>query len=219
MNLRRTLAVASLLVAASVVIARDARAQADPPSPPAPSPAPTPASELPPPPSAPPPPLVWPLPPKRRWYGWETLIVDGAGLATLAVSARTDSNAVSTVGLGIYLFGPPIVHGVKGHVGTAFGDFGIRLTAPIVTGIVGYAIDNATSSPCSPGAWLCFRGLGGAALGGLIGYAAAVALDAAWLAREDVPARRDASSEPLFRWSPTVGVVHRGASVGVGGSF
>jgi hypothetical protein len=67
----------------------------------------------------------------QHWYGWQTLLVDGAALAAITSVAAFDrgshtGGAVVLGGLGAYAFGAPIVHATHGHWGTAFGSFGLR---------------------------------------------------------------------------------------------
>jgi hypothetical protein len=66
---------------------------------------------------------------QRHWYGWQTLIVDGAGILTLPV----------LVGVGVYLVGPPIVHWAHGRVGLGFADIGMRLGLAFGFGVAAYA--------------------------------------------------------------------------------
>ncbi|MFO7177428.1 MAG: hypothetical protein DIU78_001900 [Pseudomonadota bacterium] len=90
-------------------------------------------------------------PSTRTWYGWQTLIVDGAGLA-LGLGYAADEpktkngellHPATATFVPLYtigLFGGPIVHFVHGRVGIGFLSFGVRgLVAPMfaLPGLVG----------------------------------------------------------------------------------
>ncbi len=179
-----------------------------------------------------------------RWYGWQTLSVDGialgvtlTGWATVSASTPGSSplgSVVLGVGLTGYALGPPLVHLAHGRWVTALVDAGIRLTAPIIAGAIGSVIDLASnpnqcqdaSGPCGP--------FVGAGVGAVVGYAGAVAFDAVFLAREPGPsATQPSTMQPSttpedifartpargFTLSPTLGAAPRGVSGGVVGSF
>lgn len=146
------------------------------------------------------------------WYGWQTLLLDTASLAFLAGGIATDA---SGNGEGFFYASvaayasPPIVHMAHGHVGKAFGDFGLRLGLPLLFVIGGFAAggQNIRSQ------------LAGAVVGGLTGLGAASAIDAAWLARETVSVEPTTATGSMT-WSPRLALTPSGgASVGVGGSF
>src|SRR5262249_38636350 len=129
-----------------------------PPAPAPPEPAPPPPASAPPAPApvaSPPPPSVSPpapLPPRpvltfaaarapadrppasgpRRWYGGQTLAVDGAAVAVLVGSAGANFRAGGYLALAVYALGPPAVHVTHGNYGRAGASLGIRLVAPAV---------------------------------------------------------------------------------------
>jgi hypothetical protein len=115
--------------------------------------------------------------PKRRWYGWQTLIADGlTGAAILAGLDRSDrtGDSIAVVGLIAFSLGTPIIHWAHGHV---------------TKGAVSLAIRGG----CAGALGLGTLNSGGAVsplllLGGL-GLIAAIPIDAAIFAREDVPPR------------------------------
>lgn len=111
--------------------------------------------------------------PRRRWYGWQTLIVDGAlSLALIAVAARSDSENTGPWLTGIsvpYCAGPPIIHLAHGHGGKAALSLAMRVVGPLL-------IAGAVSQ----------HEAGLALLGGF-SIPAAISIDAAAIAREDVP--------------------------------
>lgn len=48
-------------------------------------------------------------PAKRTWYGWQIIILDASGLTSCATIV------LCPVGLGLFVFAPPIIHWVHGH--------------------------------------------------------------------------------------------------------
>jgi hypothetical protein len=144
------------------------------------------------------------LGPRRTWYGWQTLSVDGASLGLALVSSaiyssRGSSNDASAAlglaaGLG-FSFGSGIVHFVHRNPGRGFASFGLRLGMPIAGAIVGAAV----TSGCD--GYLCEKD--GTGIGALIGAGGAVALDAALFAYDDrKPVPREATLSPLFVLTP-----------------
>ncbi len=127
-------------------------------------------------------------PPQRRWYGWQTLLVDVPSLSIWIVAAEVHPSSSALVGLGFagFLFGAPIVHGAHGHWGKFGASIGMR-AGTILLGVIGAAgcfeseaFEVASSRPCP-------TGYAALLVVGSLGILAAVAVDAAALAREDVP--------------------------------
>jgi hypothetical protein len=145
------------------------------------------------------------------------LTTDGAALAVVIAGASASSGTVVMAGFGTYVFGAPTVHGIHRHVGKAFGSFGLRVGLPIGGFFVGYAAtkkdcsnDESTSDFCG------LEGVAGGALGMLVGMGAAIAIDSAVLAREDVPKRAASARVEL---EPVLTLTPRFAGAGVRGSF
>jgi hypothetical protein len=124
----------------------------------------------------------------------------------VAAAKTTDSGLMVAAGVTDYMIGPPIVHWAHGHVATGFGSLGLR-TLPILLGgavIAGGSkgdIENALV-----GVWVVG-----------IGAVAAVTIDAAVLAREEVPVTT-AFGVPLFI-APRTTLMRRGGTVGLTGAF
>ncbi len=137
-----------------------------------------------------------------RWYGYQTLITDGAAL-TLAVGGFSSFHSVPGLAVGgavSYFFGAPIVHLVNGHADKALGSFAMRALPWAAWGLL-WA--NGSQS------------FEAALLGGLLilgSIPASIAVDASVLAREEVP-------KPAVAWAPVVTVTPKHAMVGVGGVF
>jgi hypothetical protein len=163
--------------------------------------------------------------PRTRWYGWQTLITDGAAFAMLVGAGATSNNENSSGALlaasGLtYALGGPIVHWAHLHGGIGAASLGLRLGLPVGLGLVGLAIGSAVGDGKD------YAGIAGAALGFVVGFPAAIALDAAVLAREDVEdeapdaqARLKKLQRPWFVVHPDVQTSRTGAQVGVRGMF
>jgi hypothetical protein len=147
------------------------------------------------------------------------LALDGAALLTMIIGGASNSSPVGGLGVAIYGLGPPIVHATKGRWGTAAGDLLLRVSAPIMVGLLGAGIETAVTPPCSGEDW-CFRGLTGFLIGGATGYLAAVVIDASVLARDTGPSKpAPAAARSTVTWAPVIGVTRQGASMGIGGAF
>lgn len=140
-----------------------------------------------------------------EWYGLSTLAVDGVALTTLVVGAEIDSSVLAGVGLIALGVGAPMVHASHGRNGAALGSMALRVGLTF-----GGAALGASSASCSDEEDFC--GLGGAAVGGLTGFAVAVAIDHLLLARATRTVRT-AHVVPRFSASAD------GAAFGVAGVF
>lgn len=117
-----------------------------------------------------------PQPARRRWYGWQTLIADGAGLLISGIGLPLSlSRSTQSLGTGllvgggvVQLIGGPIVHWSHRNVGRGFASLGLRIVLPALGVLLGFATRNE----------------GVLILGSGAGSAVAIALDAAVLARE-----------------------------------
>lgn len=155
------------------------------------------------------------LGPRRKWYGWQTLVVDGASFGAILMSASANrrglgdeaASGLVLVGLLGYGLGPGVVHFLHHNTGRGFASFGLRLGMPIAGAIVGAA----AASGCNR--FLCEAD--GAAVGLLAGVGGAIAIDAVLLAYEDLRPTRPTlgSLTPLFVVAPGRAVV------GVGGTL
>ena len=127
--------------------------------------------------------------PRRRWYGWQTLLVDAAWLTLLLGSVALDGSgndsdfAVGTA-LLTYEFAPGIIHFVHRNPGRGFGSMGVRLGLPLAGAFLGAS----AASGCDD--YLCEAS--GAGLGLLLGMGGAIAIDAVVFAYDDTDARRPA---------------------------
>jgi hypothetical protein len=153
----------------------------------------------------------------RSWYGWQTLAIDVAALATGVTGYAVNNgsgNPVGTIGILGYLFGPPIVHWIHGHAGRGAADLGLRFLGPIAVGGLGYllGLPAGTNSNGDPvGSQIA----GGIGLG--VGYIVVVTLDAAVFAYE---AKLETSPPaPAALFVPRVQLRQGGATFGLIGAF
>jgi len=177
MNLRSLVTVAAL-ACVSILFGRNARAdEPSAPSPPKDPSAPSPPKD----PSAPNPQSESSAPTASTWYGWQTLIVDGASALTFGVGAGAGSGAVALLGLGGFVAGAPIVHGVNGQGWRAAASLGVRVLTPVLAGAFAAAV--ARPAPCHPDAYgPCLNWLDAPFTGALVGLLVASAFDAAVIA-------------------------------------
>lgn len=154
---------------------------------------------------------------ERRWYGWQSLLIDGASVSLLAVdgalistAARGDAsfNAGSILlvfgpgvlgGLG-YLFGGPVVHWAHGKVGTGFASLGLRVGAPLAGLGIGALLQGVFGHDNTAGG----------AIGAAAGAVAAMAIDDAFLAHETTA---PSSPRSAFRIAPTWNAKQHGAGL------
>jgi hypothetical protein len=152
-----------------------------------------------------------PLPPTET-YSAQIVAADlGALLGFLVIGSSTDQSKL----LLLPPLAAPVVHGIHGHFGRAAISFALNLSLPTAGALVGFAVD---SQHCGAEDWFC--GLGGLVVGGFVGIASAIVIDAAVLARlpdEESPRGRTASAHdvrPLFALNRDGGL-----SLGLGGRF
>jgi hypothetical protein len=152
---------------------------------------------------------------QSHWYGWQTLLVDGAALTTVVGGlwlrpAHQDWSVVSIVGVGGLAVGAPIVHWAHGHTGVGFASLGLRLGLPALGALI------ALTPSCSGGE--CSEQALALALGVTL-IPAPIVLDATWLARE----RETAGAAPPARagvdWAPFISAFGERRMLGVSGRF
>lgn len=119
-----------------------------------------------------------------RWYGWQIILADAA---TVGLSLATKDGHVAAVG---YVGAAPLVHLAHLQVGRAGISLALRVVAPLAGAALGYGLlsgvdcrQGSLSSPSSA----CTAWGAATAIGAISGILAASVIDAALLAREDVP--------------------------------
>lgn len=160
-----------------------------------------------------------PPPPQTesRWYGWQTLIADGASLAAFGAGVAGAGGTAGGVGVTGLFLGAPIIHWGHGHVGKGFGSLALRALPPIVGAVL---IIDGCGSGCFDGGDGKQSGQNSAeqTLGVLLLVAwlpTAISVDAAVLAYEDVPVR----PSPAVTWTPSITPMRGGATLGASGTF
>ena len=176
----------------------------------------------------------WPSPPPReptprgKWYGWQMLVGDLAAFGCLAAS----EHPICLIPLP---FSGPAVHLAHGRPGRAGASIGMRLGGAALGFSVGRALANCKDSRSSSGAqslgdgvtlytnWdgldnLC--GLDYAAVGGLIGLAAAAVIDAAVSFDSTAPGTGpEGRARPVRTIEPALSIGQDRVSLGLGGAF
>jgi hypothetical protein len=119
-------------------------------------------------------------PPEPKWYGYQTLLLDGlgivAGLATASMHETDgpDLGVFATVWYGVGAATAPAIHYAHGRMGVGLADLGIRLLAPGVVGLVGLFMSCTLTGDYDDG----YCAEDGWSVGNTIGLGAAAAIDA-----------------------------------------
>jgi hypothetical protein len=149
-------------------------------------------------------------PPQRRWYGWQTLLVDAVpllGLLGVAAAERHgDEGAQLAVAFSaVYFVGGPIVHMGHGQFGKAALSFGVRSAGPLL--ILAGSQDGLQYGSSLGDVMIVF---------GALAIPAAITIDAAAIAREDLPPRAaTASILQRLGFAPWFDPKHGGAGLSV----
>jgi hypothetical protein len=146
---------------------------------------------------------------ERRWYGWQTIIVDTTSLVVVPrVYLDTERDAHLAAGLVGYGVVAPGLHAVHGSVGKTFGSFALRASFPYIGGAIG-----KSTAECSGGFDFCpwVEEM----VGMWLGAVHAAALDAAWLAWDEDPTPTGWAISVV----PDVSTERVGAHVHAGGTF
>lgn len=147
-----------------------------------------------------------PQQPRQERYYLQVLAADFAAVAANFGSLATDNHELGNVGLMTAFFGAPLIHLINGQARNAGKSLGLRLTLPFILGAAAIPIANCGGDVLD----LCAQNSFGR--GVILGYVAAVILDATFIARK----RRYEKSNS---WAPQVSVTHRGASVGLSSAW
>lgn len=144
---------------------------------------------------------------ERRWYGWQTLATDGAAILLVFAAIERQSAELASIGVGTYAFGGPIVHASRGHEGKAVGSFALRVGPPVAALLLALSTargsDDARSDDRADVALVVFG----------LSIPAAIAIDAAVIAREEAPVRQSVRVTPALVLGP------QSVGAGVGGAF
>jgi hypothetical protein len=159
----------------------------------------------------------------RTWYGWQTAMVDGVGIALGAAAAATPPKSENkNPGTATFRFGAiwwvtgflaaPIVHFAHGRVGMGFADFGTRVGLAGVgalAGVVGYCAATDVKGCTSRGAE--YGLIGGVALSAVI--------DAVAFSVRSAPSERASAEDNEEAWVPAIVPQRGGALVSLGRAF
>jgi hypothetical protein len=156
-----------------------------------------------------------------EWYGWQTLLADGAALSLVVGGASLQSNKTAQTGGGLlavggaltYVLGGPIIHVVNERALTGLASLGLRVGVPVGGTLLG-AIGGSAVCRDSSGNWIC--ALVGGVIGFSVGILGAVIVDASVLARKPVAPAKEQQS---VRWIPDLSLSPTGGSAGVRGTF
>jgi hypothetical protein len=146
-------------------------------------------------------------------------------LITLGIVASgSHQSAISAISGVTYFLGGPIVHWAHGYGAKGAIDLGIRFGAPVVGALLGLGLGSAANSrPNSDAPGVSDGALVGAVLGAFLGLIAAITVDAAVLATEDVtPTGPQARSKPpldRFVLVPTASLTPTKTTLGLGLRF
>ncbi len=121
----------------------------------------------------------------KTWYGWQTLTVDAAVPALIALSITTNTEELMAGALGGYLLGGPVTHALHGNWAQAGWSLSMRVVLPVATGGIAYAATSCedVNSETSDG-WCGFGQAIATGLAGLAAASIASAIDASVLAWE-----------------------------------
>ena len=141
-----------------------------------------------------------PATPQMTWYGWQTLIADGAAAGLLGLTLLSSDGGgaelLGTASFVTYLVGGPIVHWSHGHGWTGFGSLAARVGFPLGGALVGVLIGAAACGSSEDEFIPCPVAFG--AVGLLGGMVAAPVVDAAIIAREPVTPPAGPPIQALF---------------------
>lgn len=154
-----------------------------------------------------------------HWYGWQTLATDGAAVAVLAAAIAASGGVGKTrapawgFSFATFALGGPMVHLAHGRGDVMAASLGIRFGLATAGYLAGTYTLNDCSSASNSDEGFCY--VRGGLIGMSIGAAGAMIIDAAFLAREDVPRERTAA----LSFSPAVSVTKSSGTVGLAGAF
>jgi hypothetical protein len=153
---------------------------------------------------------------ETHWYGWQTLLADGASFTLLFSSLASDSGqALPALGLGAFLLGGPVIHLAHDRGGVAAGSLALRVGLPVAGGFIGLKASECKRvndySCDDPGEGLAV--VVGTFLGASVGALVASGIDAAALAQKTTPRRAG------VQLTPELTPVSGGLRAGLRGTF
>lgn len=141
-------------------------------------------------------------------YGAQIIVGEFAGVSAAGLGAAVGGEAGLWLGAGAWMLTGPAIHLAHGNAGRAVVSVALRQGLLWTGALIGAQV------PCAHPSEHNECHIRGAFGGALIGYGAAVIIDALFVARSTHAAPTRAP-----RWSPTLAASPGGASVGVAGVF
>src|SRR5262245_33494029 len=119
--------------------------------------------------------------PLDHWYGWQTLLLDGAATGTILLgTTNPEGVGIALAGLVGFVVSGPVVHGIHERpAGRVLGSLGLRLGLPLLGGIVGSSVADCRDAEDFDDVGGAYCQIGYIGLGGLVGLGAAAIADAA----------------------------------------
>lgn len=143
------------------------------------------------------------------WYGWQTLLTDAAAISSAFIRPE--------IGIGTYALGGPIVHWAHGNTGRGFVSLGVRVVPAGLATLALYSNCRQPANNEKPDEGIsCAEG---PITMGLIVIATAIVIDAAVLAREEVPVEQTAISLGPVRMMPGFGTTGSQTTFSLSGTF
>jgi hypothetical protein len=161
-----------------------------------------------------------PPPPEQRalrWYGYQTLALDG--VAGLLFAGASKAPVLFAPGYLVFLAGGPAVHAAHHRDGALVADVVLRLAVPVAAGFVGMSTAHCAtqSSTLGDALYEALCPMAGFGVGAEIGMLATSVFDAIVLGWESRPVHVEARAHPA--WSPTLAMGAHDVAAGVGGVF
>ncbi len=146
-----------------------------------------------------------------RWYGWQTLLADGASGLIVGVAVATETEELLPFAVLGYLLGAPLIHGARPNSRSRpLVSLGMRLGLPVAGILIAGAV-----ADCQHTEAFDFCPIPEMAMGGLAGIGAAIVLDSSVLAFEG----ESAPAKTAFRVVPGVAFGQHSGSFVLSGSF
>lgn len=102
----------------------------------------------------------------RRWYGWQTLLVDAAAVGVMFAAGQAESDPLMWIAFGAYAFGSPVLHVSHDNGGRAVTSGVLRVGLPLTFGLLA---DAACDEDDQAGDFFgCLGEVGGAIAGGAL---------------------------------------------------
>jgi hypothetical protein len=160
---------------------------------------------------------VEPPKPQREWYGWQTLLVDGAAVTAFFATEQNNNSVGGELSAAGYVLAAPVIHLAHRNAEAAGISIALRLGLPLAGGLIGYAASRSDAKNEDSG----LEAMAAVGLGAFLGVAIASIVDASVLAYVDHPTT-PTSSKPdrkAFQIAPSVGPLRGGLSAGLTGTF